>query len=498
MKPGRTVPAPRTTGRAPSRAGAPAPPAEAEGAPLNPRRWHALAALAVGPFLSLFDQFCVNLAAPSINRSFTLSPFEFQAVVGGYSLVYGLGLITGGRLGDLFGRRRVYRLGLVLFAVTSLACALAWSPAVLIAARLAQGASAAVLQPQVLALIRVQFPPAERARALSWYGVSMSLGMICGQVLGGAIPSWNLLDLGWRPVFLVAVPLCAIAYAAIARTAPADRTPPAGQGIDGAGIALSTVGFALLLLPLAALREGGFLPAGPVLLCAAALLLTAFTGHQVRRGRKNRTVLLPVRFFRSRTFGLGVLLNFLLYMSSVPFAVMLGLYLQDESHLSPAAAGLVFTPAAVAIAVGSRVSPALQRRHGVRALVAAAALTAAGLAGALATVGLGTPDAVVLPLTVSFALYGLGNGMIVPLLTGVVLAQVPPRDAGAGSGVLSTAQQLGAAAGIAVIGAFLYPATAGAPLRYADAMAAGTALAVLGVLCAAFLAAAARRRPAAD
>ncbi|GGV44752.1 MFS transporter [Streptomyces griseoflavus] len=490
MKPVPAVLAPGAPGRPPS----PVPPGQADGAPLNPRRWQALAVLAVGPFLSLFDQFCVNLAAPSINRSFTLAPLEFQAVVGGYSLVYGLGLITGGRLGDLFGRRRVYRVGLALFAVTSLACALAWSPAVLIVARLAQGAAAAVLQPQVLALIRVQFPPAERARALSWYGVSMSLGMICGQVLGGAIPSWDLLGLGWRPVFLVAVPLCAVAHLAIARTLPADRAARAGQGIDGAGIALSATGFALLLLPLAALQEGSFLPAGPVLLAAAALLLTVFVAHQTRRERGDRAVLLPVRLFAGRTFGLGVLLNFLLYMSSVPFAVMLGLYLQDESRLSPAVAGLVFTPAAVAIAAGSRLAPALQRRFGLRVLVVAAALTAAGLAGALATVGLGTPDAVVLPLTVSFAVYGLGNGMIVPLLTGVVLAQVPPQDAGAGSGVLSTAQQLGAAAGIAVIGAFLYPAATGAPLRYADAMWAGTSLAVLGVVCAALLTSAARRQ----
>lgn len=496
MKPGRTVVAPRTDGRAPSPAGTPAPPPEADEAPLNPRRWQALAVLAVGPFLSLFDQFCVNLAAPSINRSFALSPFEFQAVVGGYGLVYGLGLITGGRLGDLFGRRRVYRLGLVLFTVTSLACALAWSPAVLIVARLAQGASAAVLQPQVLALIRVQFPPAERAKALSWYGVSMSLGMVSGQVLGGAIPSWDLLGLGWRPVFLVAVPLCAFAHIAIGRTVPADGAPRTGRGIDGIGIALSATGFALLLLPLAALQEWDFLPTGPVLLFAAALLLTFFVGHQTRRAGKNRPVLLPVRFFHSRTFSLGVLLNFLLYMSSVPFAVMLGLYLQDESHLSPAAAGLVFTPAAVAIAVGSRVSPALQKRYGIRVLVVAAALTAAGLAAALATVGLGTPEAAILPLMAGFAVYGLGNGMIVPLLTGIVLAQVPPQDAGAGSGVLSTAQQLGAAAGIAVVGAFLYPAT-GTTLRYADAMWAGTVLAVLGVVCAALLVAAARRGPAA-
>lgn len=491
MKSGYTVPAARAVGPAAS----PVRPPETDAAAPNPRRWQALAVLAIGPFLSLFDQFCVNLAAPSINRSFTLSAFEFQAVVGGYGLVYGLGLITGGRFGDLFGRRRMYRIGLALFAATSLVCALAWSPSVLIAARLAQGASAAVLQPQVLALIRVQFPPAERATALSWYGVSMSLGMVCGQVFGGAIPSWNLLGLGWRPVFLIAVPLCAFAYVAIARTTPADEVPRTGQGIDGTGIALSATGFALLLLPVAALQEWDFLPTGVAMLFVATALLALFVRRQVRRERDDQVVLLPVQFFRSRVFSFGVLLNFLLYMSSVPFAVLLGLYLQDESHLSPAVAGLVFTPAAVAIAIGSRISPALQKRYGIRVLIAAAALTAAGLGGALAAVGLGDQQAVVLPLMAAFAVYGLGNGMIVPLLTGIVLAQVPLRDAGAGAGVLSTAQQLGAAAGIAVVGVFLYPTVAGEPLRYAAAMGAGTVLACLGVVCAALLVITASRRP---
>ncbi|MEU2282391.1 MFS transporter [Streptomyces sp. NPDC013178] len=485
MKPGPTVRAPRTADSPPP-AAATALPAEADGT-LNPRRWHALAVLVIGPFLSLFDQFCVNLAAPSINQSFRLSPFEFQAVVGGYGLVYGLGLITGGRLGDLVGRRRMYRLGVALFALTSLACAMAWSPPALIAARLAQGASAAVLQPQVLALIRIQFPPSERAKALSWYGISMSLGMVGGQILGGAIPSWNLLGLGWRPVFLVAVPLCAFAYIAVARFMPSDSTTRIGQGIDGTGMAMSTLGFALLLLPLAAVQEWKFLPTGLTLITAALLLLAVFVRHEILRGRTDRVVLLPVRLFNSRAFSLGVLLNFLLYMASVPFAVLLGLYLQDESHLSSAAAGLVFTPAAVAIAVGSRIGPTLRTRYGPRVLVVAAALTAVGLAAALAAVALGTRETVVLPLMLAFATYGLGNGMIVPLLTGIVLAHVPPQDAGAGSGVLSTAQQLGAATGIAVAGVFLYPASAAMPLRYTEAMGAETVLAALGVVCAALL-----------
>ena len=467
---------------------APSPPA------LNPRRWQALWLLLIGPFLSLFDQFCVNLAAPSINQSFALSSFEFQAVVGGYGLVYGLCLITGGRLGDNYGRRRMYRIGLASFAVTSLLCGVAWSPSALIVARLAQGASAALLQPQVLALIRVQFPDNERAKALSWYGVSMSLGMVGGQLLGGAIPSWNLFGLDWRPVFYIAVPLCALAFVAVPRTLPADRPAQGTQaGVDGVGVALSALGFALLLAPLAAIRELDFLPTGLVLLLVGAALTGTFVAHQLRRNRREQPALLPVRLFRVPSFVLGLALNFTLYVASVPFFILLGLYLQDEVGLSPASSGFVFTPVALSIAVGSRLGIPLSKKIGNNALIAAALCTAAGLAGVLIVISVGSGGAVLLPLIVCLTVFGLGNGTSVPLVAGIVLSRIPPKDAGAGSGVLTTAQQIAAAAGVAITGAFLYPASAADPYHYAAAMRVEVVFAVLTAVSATALVIAARK-----
>ncbi|MFF4550009.1 MFS transporter [Streptomyces sp. NPDC001435] len=456
----------------------PAPP------PPNPRRRLALVLLLVGPFLSLFDQFCVNLAAPSINQSFRLTPFEFQAVVGGYGLVYGLGLITGGRLGDLFGRRRMYRAGIAVFALTTLACALAYSPGSLIAARLAQGAAAAVLQPQVLALIRTQFPPAEQPRALSWFAVSMSLGMVLGQILGGALPAWDVFGLGWRPVFLVAVPLCLAVFLLLPLTLDADRPALAGKGADATGAVLSAVSVALVLLPLAAVRQWPFLPTGLALCASGCVLAAVFVRNQRARVRRGRPALLPVDLFSVPVFVHGVLLNFLLYMASVPFAVVLALYLQDEAGLSSAEAGLTFTPAAVAIAVGSRFAVPLRARFGERVLVLAAALIALGLAAAPAAAGLTSDGASMAVLLTGMAVYGLGNGMIVPLLTGAVMSRVPPKDAGAGAGVLATTQQLAAALGIAVVGIVLYPSSAALPLRYTPAMVAEVAIAALAVVLA--------------
>ncbi|OKJ48543.1 hypothetical protein AMK27_37775 [Streptomyces sp. CB02009] len=461
--------------------------------PLNPRRRQALALLLVGPFLSLFDQFCVNLAAPSINQSFRLSPFEFQAVVGGYGLVYGLGLITGGRLGDLFGRRRMYQAGIAVFAVTSLACALAWSPSSLIAARLAQGAAAAVLQPQVLALIRTQFPPAEQQKALSWFALSMSLGMVLGQILGGALPTWDLLGLGWRPVFLVAVPLCLAVFLLLPATLDADRPALAGRGIDITGAVLSAVSMACVLLPLAAVREWSFLPGGLVVCLVGFLLTAVFVRNQRAKVRQGRSAVLPTGLFAVPVFVHGVLLNFLLYMASVPFAVVLALYLQDEAGLSSAEAGLVFTPAAVAIAVGSRIAVPLRARFGGSVLVASAALIALGLAAAPAASALDSDGASLALLLVGMAVYGWGNGMIVPLLTGTVMSRVPPQDAGAGAGVLATTQQLAAALGIAVVGIVLYPSEPASGLRYTPALIAEVGIAALAVVLAARLAAVVRR-----
>ncbi|MEU5373165.1 MFS transporter [Streptomyces sp. NPDC005951] len=460
--------------------------------PPDPRRSRALALLLVGPFLSLFDQFCVNLAAPSINESFRLTSFEFQAVVGGYGLVYGLGLITGGRLGDLFGRRRMYRAGIAVFAVTSLACALAWSPGSLIAARLAQGAAAALLQPQVLALIRTQFPPAEQQKALSWFAVSMSLGMVGGQILGGALPAWDLFGWGWRPVFLLAVPLCVVVFLALPAVLEADRPALAGRGTDVTGAVLVAVSMGCVLVPLAGIREWSFLPAGLLVCLAGCVLAAVFVRNQRTRIRGGRPAILPVDLFAVPVFVHGVLLNFLLYMASVPFAVVLALYLQDEAGLSSAEAGLAFTPAAVAVAVGSRIAAPLLARFGPPVLVASAALVAAGLAAAPAASLLADDGASLVLLLVGMAVYGVGNGMIVPLLTSTVMSRVPPKDAGAGAGVLATTQQLAAALGIAVVGIVLYPASSALGLRYTSAMAAGVAVAALAVLLAARLAALAR------
>jgi MFS family permease len=166
----------------------------------------------VGSFLSIFDQFVINVAATSIGRALQPSAAELEGIVSGYALMYALGLITGGRIGDKYGRQKIYRTGLLLFTITSALCGISQTSEQLVVARLLQGISGAVMVPQVLALIRVTFEGTARVRALSLFGVSIGMGQICGQLLGGLIPSWDLFGLGWRPIFLLNIPICLIAF----------------------------------------------------------------------------------------------------------------------------------------------------------------------------------------------------------------------------------------------------------------------------------------------
>lgn len=268
------------------------------------RRWVALPFLLVGSFLSIFDQFVINVAAVPIGRSLHADAGQLEAIVSGYALVYALGLISGGRLGDNFGRRLLYRTGLLCFAVTSLVCALAQTADELIAARLLQGASGALLLPQVLALIRTQFPDHERPKALSWFGVTLGIGQIGGQLLGGAIPAWDLFGLAWRPIFVVNIPLCLTAFVVCGRLVT--DTGPTGPrtSLDAAGVLLLAAATTALLVPLLGARRILWWPWGTALIAAAVILVACFARRQPALTCAGRNPLVNTTLFRSPAFNL--------------------------------------------------------------------------------------------------------------------------------------------------------------------------------------------------
>jgi len=410
--------------------------------------WLVLAAVLPGMFMNVFDFFAVNVATPVLHRELGSGPPALELIVGGYGLTFSLGLVTGGRLGDRYGRRRVFFAGMAAFTLASAASGLAPTSDILVIARLVQGAAAAMMVPQVLSIIRVSFPARERRIALGVYGMTIAAGQVSGQALGGILLSANILGLSWRPIFLVNVPVAALTFLFGFRRVPESRSPTR-PSLDLAGVALLTIAAGLLTIPIV---EGGalgwplwcwlFLAAVP-----AAGAAFAWWEHRVRLSG-GRQPLVDLGLFRSKGFRRGLFVNVTLYATITSFFFVLGLYLQAGRGDTPLVAGLTFVPLAAGNFVASLSSSALVSRYGRSTLTAGAAFQAAGLLVLLAASGPGRPTALVL---VGVTLLGLGQGLLIPPIIGVVLSRVPVGDPGAPAGVLVTVQQMSGTIGLALV-----------------------------------------------
>src|SRR6201997_4399303 len=229
----------------------------AAGDPPDPRRWLTLVILLLAAFMNLLDVSIVNIAIPSIQRDLHASYADVQWALAGYTLAYALVLITGGRLGDTFGRKRLFLIGVAGFTIMSALCGVAQTPGMLIGCRVVQGAMGAIMVPQVLAVIQVIFPPAERIKALAGFGVTAGLGTVSGPLIGGLLIQHNLFGWTWRPIFLINVPvgiLAVIASAVLVRESRSDRPPK----LDPIGVVLVSAALLLLLYPLVQGRQLGW------------------------------------------------------------------------------------------------------------------------------------------------------------------------------------------------------------------------------------------------
>ena len=407
--------------------------------------------LLAGAFMVVLDFFIVNVALPSISTDLGASESALEWIVAGYGLTFAVLLITAGRIGDEYGRRRAYSIGLGMFTVTSLACGLAPDPTALVIARVAQGASAALVMPQVLSTIAVTYRGADHARALSLYGVVLGLAAVGGQVIGGALVQTDLAGLGWRGCFLINVPIGIAALVATPRLVPESKGDESRPIALGSALVLA-VGLIAILLPLIQGRQLGWPAWTVVCLVAAPLIIAAFALWQARLARRGQAALLELALFRERAFSAGLATQLALASVQAAFFVYLALYLQQGRGLNPLEAGLVFTILAVAYVAASGPAPALTERHGRRVVAAGGGLLTAGLvAFALALTGEGA-DVTLAALVPGLALVGAGIGLCFTPIQQIVLGAVEPARAGAASGMLSTTQQLGFALGVAVSG----------------------------------------------
>jgi EmrB/QacA subfamily drug resistance transporter len=418
--------------------------------------WLVLAAVLPGLFMNVFDFFAVNVATPVLHAKLGSGPPALELIVGGYGLTFSLGLVTGGRLGDRYGRRRVFFLGMAAFTLASAASGLAPTSDILIVARLAQGAAAAMMVPQVLSIIRVSFPARERRVALGVYGMTIAAGQVSGQALGGILLSANVLGLSWRPIFLVNVPVAALTFLLGFRRVPESRSP-ARPGLDLPGVALLTLAAGLLIVPIV---EGGALgwPVWCWLFLAAVPAAAAAFAWREHRVRARSMPLVDLALFRSQDFRRGLFVNVTLFATISSFFFVLGLYLQTGRGDSPLFAGLTFVPLAAGNFAASLSSSGLVGRFGRGTLSAGAVFQAAGLLVLLAAAGPGQPTVLVLA---GVTLFGFGQGLLIPPIIGVVLTRVPVADAGAATGVLVTTQQMSGTIGLALVSLGFFAAAGG-------------------------------------
>jgi predicted MFS family arabinose efflux permease len=421
--------------------------------------------LLIGAFMTQFDFFVVNVAAPSIQDDLSTGSGQLALIVAGYAFAYASGLVVGGRLGDTVGHRRILVLGLVAFAVTSAGCGVSPGPGELIVARLLQGASAALLVPQVLAIISTRAHGADRARAMAWFGVAGGVGSLAGQVLGGFLVSADVDGLGWRLVFLVNLPIgIAGAVAACRALERDDVRPTGGATLDFGGAGGLATAVALFLVPLTLGHEQGWPAWTWTSMAVAVPTLIVTLAWERSLETAGRRPLLPLHLFEVRSFfrGLTCAAAFMAAFASYMFA--LAQVLQVGYGLDAFHAGLAFAPAALCFLVAALLTPKFPAALARHALAGGAILAAAALVGLAVVVhadsGHHWMDAVV-PIA---ALVSLGNGAVYPQLLGTTLTEVSPSDAGVGAGALATAQQFAAAAGVAILGT-VFLATAGSGLH---------------------------------
>ncbi len=432
----------------------------------HPRRWLGLFAILSADLLNLLDSTVGTIAAPAIRADLGGSTSTLQWIAAGYTLAMAVGLLVGGRLGDMYGRRRMMVVGVSGFLAASALCAASVSPEMLLTSRVLQGLFGAIMVPQSFGLIRELFG-ADVGKAFALLGPVIGLATVLGPVVAGL-----LTDLaGWRMIFLINVPLGAFALIVGARVLPSSVPVARGQRLDVKGAILAAAGMFLLVYPLTQGHELGWPAWTLVLLAASVPVLAIFVWYQAARSRGGASVLVRLGVFARRSYSSGVAFVIAFFGVIAGFSLAVGLFLQLGLGYSPLQASLTMAPWAVGAFVGSALGATVLANLGRHILHIGLTLMAAGLVGLFAvldgSVGFGG-------LVTPFAVYGFGMGMIFVPLFDIIVGDLTDEEVGSASGVLTSVEQLGASLGIAVLGTVFF-STVGSPLHASAPEFAGAA-----------------------
>jgi len=417
-------------------------------------RWAALGALYLAMFMNILDVSVVNLALPAIRNGLEATPADLEWVLVIYVLTFAAGLLPFGRFGDVIGRERVFVWGVAGFSLSSLACGLAPDIGTLIVSRAVQGIAAAMMVPQVLAIVQVIFAEEERGRAIGLFASVSALGAVAGPLIGGAIVSADVAGLGWRPIFLMNIPLGLLSLVGALRFVPRMRTEDRVQP-DWAGTLLFALAITCLTYPLVEGRQFGWPLWCFALMGLSVVLAVLFLKLQARRATLGLAQVLPAALLKDRVFVRGLVMVSAFFSGLAGVFFVLALFLQSGLGLSPLQAGLALAPHPVGVIIASTLTGRLGRNRLTLRVAGGVFVLFLGMASvriAAATADPLTGADFLLPLLT----VGLGTGTAIAALFQSILSRVSGPDAGAGSGVLQAFQQVGIALGVALQGQIFF------------------------------------------
>ena len=420
-------------------------------------RWVAYSVLLMAAFMQLLDVTIVNVAIPTLRDDLGMSYAAIQWMAAGYTLSFAIFLVAGGRLGDIFGRKKIFITGVVWFTIASLLCGIAANGDQLIIFRLLQGAGAALMMPQIMANLVVLFKPGkERLKASGLYGGVAGLALASGPIIGGALLEANIFGLDWRSIFLINIPVGLIAFVVSLRVLPESKSEHPLK-VDWLGIALLGSALGLLLYPLIQGRELDW-PIWTFWMMAASVpLLVTFWLWEQYKERKDKSPLVMLELFKNREFVAGVLLFIMFYGAMSSFFLIYTLFLQGGLGYSALHAGLNNLPIAIGLAVSAgAIVNILLPKIGRNVLVLGVVSMMTGYGALIIALQIAGADIASWHMLPGLLLIGLGMGLFIASLFNFVLTGINHHQAGSASGVLSTVQEVGAAVGIALIGVIFF------------------------------------------
>lgn len=403
--------------------------------------------------LSIMDIFIMNVSIPSIQRDIHASNGQMQLIIAAYLIGFASFLITGGRLGDLYGRKRLFIVGLTLFMISSITCGFSTNSLFLIISRFMQGFSAALMSPQVLSMIQIVFPEhQERTKAMSWYGITIGIGTILGQFLGGYFSSLTFINEAWRLIFFINIPICL--FAVILGFKILDESKiTITERFDFFGVALLAVGLFCFTYALTISEHGSFGVESIVLMAISVILLAYFIKSQKNKILKNKPYLIDFKLFTFKNFNIGILAVSFFFIMLDSYFYVLSIFFQEGLKINPLDSGEIIVFQGFGFILASVFSAKLILRYGKKVLILGLALIIAVLMlqGYFFTE---TPSISILYLLLF--MHGVGVGSIIPSLANIALSGIPKNLMGNASGVYITLQQTAAIIGIIIVGSLFY------------------------------------------